>query len=127
MPESVDAAELKKLNEAGEIPDCIVDGPMSYDLAIDRESSLIKGYSSPVAGDPDILLCPNITAGNMLAKGLVFSAKSVAGAIIVGAKVPIILTSRSVSSEEKYHSILLAVSVNKTNQEKYPVKGKAAE
>jgi len=89
MPESVDAAELKKLYEAGEIPDCIVEGPMSYDLAVDKESCVIKGYKSPVAGDADILLCPNITAGNMLAKSLVFSAKSDAGTIIVGAKVPI--------------------------------------
>ncbi len=124
MPESVEAAELKKLGEAGEIPDCIVEGPIPYDLAIDKESSLIKGYTSPVAGDPDILLCPNITAGNILAKSLVFSAKSVAGAIIVGAKVPIILTSRASSSEEKYHSIVLASSVNKTDQGKSPIDGK---
>ncbi len=127
MPESVDAAELKKLYEAGEIPDCIVDGPMPYDLAIDKEFSSIKGYSSPVAGDADILLCPNITAGNILAKSLVFSAKSVAGAIIVGAKVPIILTSRSSSSEEKYHSVVFAASINKEDQEKSPANGKVAE
>ena len=114
MPESVDAAELKRLNQAGEIPDCIVDGPMTYDFAIGMESS-IKGHASPVAGNPDILLCPDITAGNILAKSLVFSAKSTAGTIIVGAKVPLILTSRSVSTEEKYLSILLAVSVNKTD------------
>ncbi len=125
MPESVEAGELKKMGEAGDIPDCTVEGPMPYDLAVDKESALIKGYSSPVAGEADILLCPNITVGNTLAKSLVFSAKSVAGTIIVGAKVPIIVTSRSGPTEEKYNSILLAASINKTGPGTSPATGKA--
>lgn len=125
MPESVDAAELKKYYEAGGIPDCIVEGPIPYDLAVDKESCAIKGYKSPVAGDADILLCPDITSGNMLAKGLVFSAKSDAGALFVGAKVPVILTSRSSTSEEKYLSVVLAMSVNKSEYGKSPRNGKA--
>ena len=116
MPESVDAAELKRLNQEGHFPGCIVEGPISYDLAMDKESSVIKNYSSPVAGDADVLLCPNITSANMLVKSLVFSCRSVAGGIVVGAKIPVILTSRSASTEEKYYSIVLASSLNK-NQE----------
>lgn len=112
MPESVDAAELKRMNQAGEIPDCIVEGPISYDLAIDPESSRIKGYQSPVAGDADMLLCPNITAGNILVKSLVFSGNAIAGGIVIGAKVPVILTSRASSTDEKYRSVVLAASVN---------------
>ena len=112
MPESVDAAELKKMNQAGEIPDCIVEGPISYDLAIDPESARIKGYQSPVAGDADMLLCPNITAGNILVKSLVFSGNAIAGGIVIGAKVPVILTSRASSTDEKYRSVVLAASVN---------------
>lgn len=111
MPESVEAAELKELNQKGEISGCIVEGPISYDLTISKEAAEIKGYESPVAGDADVLVCHNIAVANTLAKSLTFSASAVGGGMVVGAKVPIILTSRSSSQEEKYHSLVLAASL----------------
>ena len=76
MPETVDADQLKKMNLAGEIKDCIVEGPISYDLTMSKESAEIKGFESPVTGDADILLVPNITVGNILGKSLVYSANA---------------------------------------------------
>ena len=110
MPESVDGGALKEMNQRGQIENCIVEGPISYDLAMNKESSLIKGYESPVAGDPDILLVPNITAGNILGKSLIYSAQAKMAGIIIGAKVPIVLTSRGASTEEKYLSLVIAAS-----------------
>ena len=110
MPETIDAAELKRLNEIGEIKNCIVEGPISYDLTMNRESAIIKGYESPVAGDADLLIVPDITVGNILGKALVYSARSKMAGIIVGAKVPIVLTSRGATSEEKYLSLVLCAS-----------------
>ena len=108
MPESVDADLLKKMNQNGEIADCIVEGPISYDLMISPESAEIKGYKSEVTGDTDILVVPNITVGNILGKSLVYSAEAKMAGIVVGAKVPIGLTSRGSSAEEKYLSIVLS-------------------
>lgn len=108
MQETVDAAELKKMAEEGELTNCIVEGPISYDIAMNKESASIKGFDSPVVEDVDILIPPNIATGNILAKALVYSANAKMAGIIVGAKVPIILTSRGSSSEEKYLSIVLA-------------------
>lgn len=112
MPEAIDAAELKKMNEAGEIQNCIIEGPISYDLAMNKESATIKGFNSPVAGDADILVTPNITAGNILGKCLIYSANSKMAGFIVGAKVPIVLTSRGSSSEEKYLSLVLSAAAS---------------
>ena len=112
MPEAIDAAELKKINEAGEIQNCIIEGPISYDLAMNKESATIKGFNSPVAGDADILVTPNITAGNILGKCLIYSANSKMAGFIVGAKVPIVLTSRGSSSEEKYLSLVLSAAAS---------------
>ncbi len=112
MPETVDAAELKKMAESGEITNCIVEGPISYDIAMNRESAEIKGFDSPVVEDVDILIPPNIATGNILAKALIYSGNAKMAGIIVGAKVPIILTSRGSSSEEKYLSIVLATAAN---------------
>ena len=108
MPETVDAAALKEMYLKGEIKDCIIEGPISYDLAKNRESSEIKGYSSPVAGDPDLLLVPNIAVGNIMSKALIYSAGGKMAGIVVGAKVPIVLTSRGSSAEEKFLSLALA-------------------
>lgn len=112
MPETVDAAELKKMAESGELTNCIVEGPISYDIAMNRESAEIKGFDSPVVEDVDILIPPNIATGNILAKALIYSGNAKMAGIIVGAKVPIILTSRGSSSEEKYLSIVLATAAN---------------
>lgn len=113
MPETVDAGMLKDMNKNGEIKNCIVEGPISYDLAMSKESADIKGYQSPVTGDVDILIVPNITAGNILAKCLGYSASGRMAGFIVGAKVPIVLTSRGATSEEKYLSLVLSASAVK--------------
>lgn len=112
MKESVDAAELKKMNQEGTLTDCFVEGPISYDLMISKEAAKIKGYESPVTGDTDILLTPDMTTGNLLAKSLMCSAGARMAGIIVGAKAPIVLVSRGASSEEKYFSIVLAAAVS---------------
>lgn len=110
MPEAVDAAALKQMNLDGKLTGCVVEGPISYDLAMSQESAKIKGYQSPVSGDPDILLVPDITVGNVLGKALVVSAGAKMAGFVVGAKVPVVLTSRGSSSEDKYLSLVLAAA-----------------
>lgn len=112
MPATVDAAELTKMNEEGKITGCIVDGPLSMDIAIDPEAAAHKGASNRrVAGDADILLFPDIHAGNLVYKTLVHTAKVENGCILTGTKVPAILTSRSDSFQTKVNSIALAAVV----------------
>lgn len=113
MPESVDAGLLKEMNQRGEIKNCMVEGPISYDLTMSKESAEIKGYKSPVTGDADILIVPNITAGNILGKALVYSADAKMAGFIVGAKVPIVLTSRGSTAQEKYLSLVLSAAAVK--------------
>jgi len=108
MPETVDAEELKRRNQEGIITGCIVEGPISFDLAYDRDTAVLKDYHSPVAGDADVLLVPNITAGNILGKSLVYAAGGRMAGFIIGAKCPIILTSRSSTADEKFLSIALS-------------------
>ncbi len=108
MPETVEAAELKRMNQNGEIADCIVEGPISYDCALSAEIAQFKGFQSPVSGDCDILVAPNIHAGNIMGKMLTVTCGAKMAGIILGASCPIILTSRGSSSEEKYLSIALA-------------------
>ncbi|MCF6464049.1 bifunctional enoyl-CoA hydratase/phosphate acetyltransferase [Clostridium sp. Cult1] len=110
MQETVDADELKQMNEKGQIKDCVIEGPISYDLAMNRQSAEIKGFNSPVAGDVDILITPNMTSGNVLAKSLIYSGNSKMAGLIVGAQVPIVLTSRGASTEEKYLSLVLSAA-----------------
>ncbi len=117
MPETVDADQLKQMNIRGEITDCIVEGPISYDLAMSRESAAIKGFSSPVVGDVDLLVVPEITTGNVLGKCLVYSAGAKMAGIVVGARVPIVLTSRGARSEEKYRSLVLAALADRCYDE----------
>ena len=108
MPETVDADALKKMNAAGEIPGCIVEGPISFDLAIKKESADLKGYESPVAGDADLLLVPDITCGNVLVKCMTEYAGATTAGAMLGAKCPLIITSRSAAASDKYYSIALA-------------------
>ena len=108
MPESVDGAELKKMNQEGEITGCIVEGPISFDLAVKKGAAAIKGYESPVAGDADLLVVPDITAGNILCKCMTDYAGAMTAGTILGAKVPVIVTSRSAEATDKYYSIALA-------------------
>ena len=113
MPVTVEAAELTRLNEEGEIKNCIVDGPLSMDLAIDPEAAQHKAgaLDRKIVGDADILLFPDIHAGNLTYKTIVRLAKVKNGNILTGTKAPVILTSRSDSVEVKVNSIALAAVV----------------
>lgn len=113
MPEAVDADILKKMNKDGEIKNCIVEGPISVDLTFNKESAKIKGYESPITGEADILITPNITTGNIMSKALIEFANGTMAGMVVGAKVPIVLTSRGATSEEKYLSLVLSASAVK--------------
>ncbi|MCH3916836.1 MAG: phosphate butyryltransferase [Spirochaetia bacterium] len=108
MIETVDAHALKEMNQKGEIQNCIVDGPISYDCAMDKEIADMKGFSSPVAGDVDILLAPNIHTGNIMGKMLSVTCKARMAGFVVGASCPVVLSSRGASAEEKYLSILIS-------------------
>ena len=109
MKDTVDAKELEEMCNRGEIEGCIVGGPFALDNAVSIEAANHKGIKHPVAGQADILLAPDIEAGNILYKSLVFFSKSKNAGVIVGAKAPIILTSRADSEETKLNSIALGV------------------
>ena len=112
MPCTVDAEELTKMNEAGDIKDCIVDGPLSLDLAIEPQAAFHKGTTDrKIVGDADILLFPDIQAGNITYKSLVHTAPCKNGNILTGTKAPVILTSRSDEFEAKVNSIALGAVV----------------
>lgn len=110
MQETVDGEELKKMALAGEFGDCYVEGPISCDLSFSKEAAEIKGYESPVTGDPDILIMPSIAAGNIASKILICLAGASLAGCVLGAKVPIVVTSRGSSFEEKYYSLLLCAA-----------------
>ena len=112
MPETGDALSLKEAGERGEFGPCIVEGPISLDLATDREAALVKGYHSPVAGDADILLVPAIAVGNVLGKALYGLAGGQMAGVVLGAAVPITINSRGATPEEKYYSILLCAAMD---------------
>ncbi len=107
MPATLDAAILSKMAQRKQLPRCIVDGPLAFDNAMSKKSAEHKGIVSDVAGDADLLIMPDIEAGNVLYKSFAFSGASLA-AVILGASVPIVLTSRSDSEESKLNSIVLA-------------------
>jgi len=109
IPETIDAAELQKLGEAGEFGEAIVEGPMAMDVALSRNAAEKKGLVSKIAGETDIFLVPNLTCGNVMIKALMLLVGAKVGGVIVGAKVPIILLSRSDKPAEKLNSILIAV------------------
>ena len=112
MPATVEAGELTRMNKEGEITGCIVDGPLSLDLAIDPEAAKHKGATDrAIQGDADILLFPDIHAGNLVYKCMVHTAKVVNGNILTGTKAPVILTSRSDDFETKVNSIALGAVV----------------
>ena len=113
MPETVEADALKQMNLRGEIPGCVVEGPISYDCAVSKEIADYKGFESPCAGDCDILLAPNIHAGNIMGKMLVCFAGAKMAGFIAGARCPIVLTSRGSSAEEKRLSIVLAAAASR--------------
>lgn len=107
MQATLDAAALSKMNQRGQIKDCIIDGPLALDNAISKEAAKHKGIESPVAGEADILLVPNIESGNLLGKSLTYFANGKSAGIVMGAKCPIVLVSRADSQESKLYSIAL--------------------
>jgi phosphate butyryltransferase len=112
MPATVEAAKMKALNQDHVIAECMIEGPLAFDTAISKESALHKNLVSEVAGDSDLLVMPDIEAGNVLYKALAYFANSKVASVILGASAPIVLTSRSDSEEAKLNSILLASAVN---------------
>lgn len=109
MPATIDAACLAKMSERGQIVGGIVDGPLGFDNAISKEAAKHKGVESPVSGEVDIVLVPNIESGNIFAKGLVYLANAVPAGLLLGAKAPVVLVSRSDSAQSKLYSIALGV------------------
>lgn len=107
MPETLDAQALAQRGDAGEFGDAIVLGPISYDLATSRESAAIKGYDNPHAGDADMLLVPQMVTGNVMSKIWNADDRNLLAGCLVGARVPVGLTSRSASMAEKLNSLLL--------------------
>lgn len=107
MPDTMDAAVLSKMADRGQIEGAIVDGPLALDNAISMEAAKHKGIESPVAGQADILLMPDIEAGNVLYKSLVFYSQLESASLVYGAKVPVVLTSRADRMETKFNSIAL--------------------
>lgn len=109
MGATLDAAILTQMNRRGQIPNCIVDGPLALDNAISALAAKHKGVAGEVAGNADILLVPAIEVGNVLYKSLVYFANAKVGAVLAGATAPIVLTSRTDSAESKLYSLALAV------------------
>jgi phosphate acetyltransferase len=109
IPSTIEAAALCKMAERGQITGGVLDGPLAFDNAIDPEAARIKGIKSPVAGRAQILVVPDLEAGNMLAKNLSFLAKADSAGIVLGARVPIILTSRADSVRARMASCAVAV------------------
>jgi phosphate acetyltransferase len=111
MPATIDAAALCKMSERGQITGGVLDGPLAFDNAISAEAAAIKGIRSEVAGDPDILLVPDLEAGNILVKQLSFLANADSAGIVLGARVPIVLTSRADPIRARIASCAVAMLV----------------
>lgn len=112
IQETVDAAELQRLAEAGEFGDVILEGPIATDVALSARAAQRKGLPSRIAGETDIFLVPSLTCGNAFIKILMFLANARVGGVVVGAKAPIILLSRADNPEEKLYSIALALAIS---------------
>jgi len=108
MPSTTEAAIIAKMADRGQIKGAVVDGPLALDIAFSEESARIKGVTSPVAGDADILVFPNIESGNIFFKASTYLAHGELGAVVAGATCPCVLTSRGDSDETKFYSIALA-------------------
>jgi phosphate acetyltransferase len=109
IPSTIEAAALCKMAERGQITGGVLDGPLAFDNAVDPQAAKIKGIESPVAGRAQILVVPDLEAGNMLAKNLSFLARADAAGIVLGARVPIVLTSRADSVRTRMASCAVAV------------------
>ncbi|MFD2925910.1 phosphate butyryltransferase [Halobacillus naozhouensis] len=113
MPATQDAAVLTQMNRRGQIKNCIVDGPLAFDNAVDRQAAEQKGITSEVAGEADILVVPTIEVANALYKSFMYYAGAKVAAVISGAKAPIVLTSRADSAQSKVYSLALALQTSK--------------
>ncbi len=111
MPATVDADALRQMNERGEIANCIISGPISFDIAVSKSAAMAKGYTGSIHGDADILLFDNIEAGNNTIKSMVQFSDWIFGGVIVGARAPIIINSRSDSDTSKLFSIACACTM----------------
>jgi phosphate butyryltransferase len=111
MQETLDAAALVKMAERGDIKDVIIDGPVAFDIAIDSQSARMKGIISPVAGDTDIFLVPDLASGNIFVKALIYLVKAKVGGIVVGGGAPIVLLSRSDTAAMKLYSMALGAAI----------------
>lgn len=109
---TVDAEEIIKLKESGKLAGCRVDGPLALDIAVSEQAAKHKGIGGDVAGNPDILLAPDLNSGNILYKSLAFLSGSTSAAVVMGAGVPIVLTSRADSEQSKLMSIALASALD---------------
>jgi len=116
MPATIDAACLAKMSERGQIVGGIVDGPLGFDNAISKEAAEHKGIESPVSGEVDIVLVPNIESGNIFSKGLIYLAKAMPAGLLLGAKAPVVLTSRVDSAQSKLYSIALGVLMSEKGE-----------
>jgi phosphate acetyltransferase len=123
IPSTIEAAALCKMADRGQITGGVLDGPLAFDNAIDPEAAAIKGIKSPVAGRAQILVVPDLEAGNMLAKNLTFLAKADAAGIVLGARVPIVLTSRADSVRARLASCAVAVLYADARRRLHPVSG----
>jgi len=112
MQETVDAAAIAESNKAGEVTGCHVEGPISFDLAISAESAALKGFESKIAGETDFFLMPNIATGNVMVKAPLYLGGAKMAGCVLGAKVPIVLTSRGATAEEKLLSFLLTLAAS---------------
>ncbi|TGB04364.1 phosphate butyryltransferase [Halobacillus salinus] len=113
MPATQDAALLTQMNRRGQIKNCLVDGPLAFDNAVNRKAAEQKGINSEVAGNADILLVPTIEVANALYKSFMYFAGAKVAAVISGAKAPIVLTSRADTAESKVYSLALALQSSK--------------
>lgn len=112
MPSTVDAAELVNMSRKGEFLPCIMEGPIAMDVALSKEAAQHKGIMSEISGDTDLFIVPNIDAGNMIGKTLMYCADAKMAGVILGAKSPIVMTSRAENAEGKLNSIILACAVS---------------
>jgi phosphate butyryltransferase len=111
IPASIDALALTKMAEQGWVEGAVVDGPLGLELAISPETARAKGSHSPIAGLADVLIVPNVEAGNIVAKGLMYFAHARMAGLVVGARVPILINSRADSAETRYLSLAMAGSL----------------
>ncbi|MDO4560025.1 MAG: phosphate acyltransferase [bacterium] len=112
IPSTVDAARLVELEKEGGLPECDIEGPVAMDVALSSEAAMHKGITSAVSGDVDLFVVPNIEAGNMVGKTLMYCAGAKMAGVVLGGRKPIVMTSRAENAEGKLNSILLAALIS---------------